>query len=225
MNFIENRFANDTKQVVVDGITYYIGDVVTAGRNQGIVKFISEKDLLILINDDSNDNGELKVKRHSSIKHTAQKKQLFYIMQILRGLKFDHLKKAVMKESEIRDYVASVLKANVGGANIEYHLEGYAQLRVDIHVSNNSSYVGIEIKRAEALTRVSDIERLLGQVLFYSAKKYNENFIVAVVGHEHEYTSKIIELKNIIEALRCQFVFLEIPKKLKIDEGANPLFD
>jgi hypothetical protein len=71
--------------------------------------------------------------------------------------------------------------------------------------------VGIELKLANQLSNSSsNIERLLGQVLYYSKRTYKENLIVIVVGLEKEYDLKIKELQNIIEEQKVYFYYLTV---------------
>jgi hypothetical protein len=89
----------------------------------------------------------------------------------------------------------------------QYNIQGYLGLKIDIDIADGQ--VGIELKLANQLNTTS-IERLLGQVLYYSKRNYKENLIVIVVGHEKEYDNRLKELKNIIEEQNVKFYFLTV---------------
>lgn len=91
----------------------------------------------------------------------------------------------------------------------QYNIQGYLGLKCDIDLGDGQ--VGIELKLANQLSNSSsNIERLLGQVLYYSKRTYKENLIVIVVGLEKEYDLKIKELQNIVEEQNVYFYFLVV---------------
>lgn len=91
----------------------------------------------------------------------------------------------------------------------QYNMQGYLGLKCDIDLGDGQ--VGIELKLANQLSNSSsNIERLLGQVLYYSKRTYKENLIVIVVGLEKEYDLKIKELQNIIEEQKVYFYYLTV---------------
>ena len=87
----------------------------------------------------------------------------------------------------------------------QYGIGGFMALKIDIDI--NDGQVGIELKLAKELNS-SNIERLLGQVLYYSKRKYKENLIVLIVGNEKEYDQTIRELKSIIIEQGVKFFYL-----------------
>jgi hypothetical protein len=89
----------------------------------------------------------------------------------------------------------------------EYGIGGFLHLKIDIDI--NDGQVGIELKMAKELNS-SNIERLLGQVLYYSKRKYKENLIVLIVGTEKEYDQTIRELKSIIIEQGVKFYYLNV---------------
>ena len=89
----------------------------------------------------------------------------------------------------------------------QYNIQGYLGLKCDIDLGDGQ--VGIELKLANQLSNSSsNIERLLGQVLYYSKRTYKENLIVIVVGLEKEYDLKIKELQSIVEEQKVYFYYL-----------------
>lgn len=89
----------------------------------------------------------------------------------------------------------------------QYNIQGFLGLKCDLDIGDGQ--VGIELKLANQLTTTT-IERLLGQVLYYSKRTYKENLIVIVVGLEKEYDQKLRELKNIIEEQNAKFFYLTV---------------
>lgn len=89
----------------------------------------------------------------------------------------------------------------------QYGIGGFLHLKIDIDLGDGQ--VGIELKLCSELNS-SNIERLLGQVLYYSKRKYKENLIVLVVGLEKEYDQTIRELKSIIEEQGVKFYYLKV---------------
>ncbi len=87
----------------------------------------------------------------------------------------------------------------------QYNIQGFLGLKCDLDIGDGQ--VGIELKLANQLS-TTNIERLLGQVLYYSKRTYKENLIVLVVGLEKEYDQKVRELKNIIEEQKVKFYYL-----------------
>lgn len=89
----------------------------------------------------------------------------------------------------------------------QYNIQGFLGLKCDLDIGDGQ--VGIELKLANQLSTTT-IERLLGQVLYYSKRTYKENLIVIVVGLEKEYDQKLRELKNIIEEQNVKFFYLTV---------------
>ena len=89
----------------------------------------------------------------------------------------------------------------------QYNIQGYLGLKCDLDIGDGQ--VGIELKLANQMT-TSTMERLLGQVLYYSKRTYKENLIVIVIGLEKEFDNKIKELKSIIEEQNVKFYYLTV---------------
>ena len=92
----------------------------------------------------------------------------------------------------------------------EYNVGGFLGLKIDIDI--NDGKVGVEIKILKSLNS-SSYERLLGQVIYYKKRKYEENLIILVVGTSSEYkenVQKIKELSDIIEDLDVKFLYLNV---------------
>jgi hypothetical protein len=92
----------------------------------------------------------------------------------------------------------------------EYNVGGFLGLKIDIDI--NDGKVGVEIKILKNLSS-SAYERLLGQVIYYKKRKYDENLIILIVGTSTEYkenVQKIKELADIIGALDVKFLYLNV---------------
>lgn len=87
----------------------------------------------------------------------------------------------------------------------QYSIGGYLPLKVDIDLGDGQ--VGIEIKLAKQLT-TSSIERLFGQVLYYSKRTYKKNLIVLVVGIEKEKNQILDEVQTICEEQGVTFYYV-----------------
>jgi len=89
----------------------------------------------------------------------------------------------------------------------QYAIGGFLHLKIDIDIADGQ--VGIELKLAKELNS-TNIERLLGQVLYYSKRKYKKDLVVLIVGTEKEYDQTIRELKSIIEEQEVKFFYLKV---------------
>lgn len=77
----------------------------------------------------------------------------------------------------------------------QYNIGGFLGLKIDIDLNET---VGLEIKLAKELTTTT-IERLLGQTIYYSKRKYGSKLIVLIVGTAKEANTRVMEeLEEII---------------------------
>lgn len=114
-------------------------------------------------------------------------------------------------EKNVENNIANFL-GNFFNVHRQYNIGGYLALKIDIDLEET---VGIEIKMAKELTATT-MERLLGQVVYYSRRKYKQNLIVVIVGTAKEADSRPVEeLEDIIyNDLGIHFVFLKVnPRK------------
>ena len=132
----------------------------------------------------------------------------YEVFQKLENLQIKKAQYTVEKKVEkiIFDQLEILYKDQV---HRQYNIQGYLGLKCDIDLGDGQ--VGIELKLANQLSNSSsNIERLLGQVLYYSKRTYKENLIVIVVGLEKEYDLKMKELQNIVEEQKVYFYFLVV---------------
>ena len=88
----------------------------------------------------------------------------------------------------------------------QFNVGGFWALRIDIDINE---CVGIEIKLEVELTSIN-IQRLLGQVVYYQTRKYGKNLIVVIVGRSENYKKvpKIVELEYILSTLGITLYYL-----------------
>ena len=110
-------------------------------------------------------------------------------------------------EKKVEDFICSELENAIGKAHSQYNIGGYLGLRVDIDLGDGQ--VGIELKLAKELN-TANIERLFGQVVYYSKRVYKDKLIVVVVGTDKEYTQIVKEVEKFINELGVTFVYKQI---------------
>lgn len=115
------------------------------------------------------------------------------------------------KEKRVQKSLFKQLISQYGKDNIttEYAVGGHWKMAIDVDMFNGT--FGIELKVAEQLIRsATNVERLLGQVVYYNKRRYNGNMFVMVVGKSVEYNASIKELGEFIQELGAHFIFKEI---------------
>lgn len=108
-------------------------------------------------------------------------------------------------EKKVEDFICAELSNTIGRAHSQYNIGGYLGLRVDIDLGDGQ--VGIELKLAKELSAANNIERLFGQVIYYSKRVYKDKLIVVVVGSDKEYTQIVKEVEKFINELGVTFVY------------------
>lgn len=115
------------------------------------------------------------------------------------------------KEKRVQKSLFKQLIAQFGKDNVttEYAIGGHWKMAIDVDLFNGT--FGIELKVAEQLIKsATNVERLLGQVVYYNKRRYNGNMIVMVVGRDVEYNASIKELGYFIQELGVHFIFKEL---------------
>ena len=129
------------------------------------------------------------------------------IPDVIKVIKESGLTKRKYKdEKDAEAFIAKALNEKFGGTHRQYNVGGYLGLKVDIDINEK---IGIEIKLASQMNS-SAIERLFGQVIYYTKRKYNENLLVLVIGTKNEYTEIIKEVERFVEDLDATFYYLEV---------------
>jgi hypothetical protein len=103
-------------------------------------------------------------------------------------------------EKECEQTILKHLRAKSGYNNVhqQYSVGGNLALKIDLDIDER---IGVEIKLADQLIdNASNAQRLLGQVLYYSKRKYQYNVIVLVIGASKLQNDPLIkELASLIE--------------------------
>lgn len=116
------------------------------------------------------------------------------------------------KEEKVQNSLFGQLKEIYGQSNVntEFSVGGHWGMKSDIDLFHGK--IGIELKVAEQLKSASNVERLVGQVVYYMKKQYNNNFIVLVAGKPKEYDASMQELEEIINSLGAKFIYNNVTK-------------
>lgn len=103
----------------------------------------------------------------------------------------DHLKRLTIPrrkaqtEEDAQDAIGYHLGEIFEDAVPQYNIGGYLGLKIDIDIGNGK--VGVEVKLADSLLdSATEIQRLIGQAVYYHKKRYMGNLIVAVVGRRED---------------------------------------
>lgn len=112
-------------------------------------------------------------------------------------------------EKDVQDELEVHLKKYFHSVSREYAIEGKNVKRIDFDIGNGR--VGIEVKLAESLLKEGEGDRVIGQVLKYTNRKYNaQNLIIAVAGfQEHTNNTVIHEMKEFVRLNKAHFIFLK----------------
>lgn len=130
--------------------------------------------------------------------------EIIFSPSILRSTQYS----GESKEKRVQKSLFKQLIAQYGKDNIttEYAVGGHWKMAIDVDIFNGT--FGIELKVAEQLIKsATNVERLLGQVVYYNKRRYNGNMFVMVVGKSVEYNASIKELGEFIEELGARFIF------------------
>lgn len=116
------------------------------------------------------------------------------------------------KEEKVQKILFEELKKIYGQSNVntEFSVGGHWGMKSDVDLFHGK--IGIELKVAEQLKSASNVERLIGQVVYYMKKQYGNNFIVLVAGKSKEYDASMQEIEGIINSLGARFIYKEVIK-------------
>lgn len=140
------------------------------------------------------------------LKHYLEE-EIVFPSSILRSTKYaGESKEKRIQKSLFKQLIDKYEKENV---TTEYAVGGHWKMAIDVDMFNGT--YGIELKVAEQLIKsATNVERLLGQVIYYNKRRYHGNMIVLVVGKATEYNSAIKELVEFIEELGVHFIYKAI---------------
>lgn len=114
-------------------------------------------------------------------------------------------KRKLTSEADFEKYVTEQLAYVFGKERVhrQYSVGGFLALKTDIDVGNGQ--VGIELKIADNLS-ASDMQRLIGQVVYYKRRFYKNNLLLFIVS-KSTINPTIKELKDFVEELETTVVF------------------
>lgn len=114
------------------------------------------------------------------------------------------------KEKRVQNNLLAQLKERYGQSNVntEFSVGGHWGMKCDLDLFHGK--IGIELKVAEQLKSASNVERLIGQVVYYMKKQYGNNLIVFIAGKPKEYDASMQELEEIINSLGARFIYKEV---------------
>ncbi len=112
-------------------------------------------------------------------------------------------------EKDCEQTILKHLRSKSGYTNVhqQFSVGGNLALKIDLDIDER---IGVEIKLAEELVKnASNAQRLLGQALYYSKRKYQQNVIVLVIGPNKLQSDPLIkELASFIEIdLNLTFIY------------------
>ena len=121
------------------------------------------------------------------------------------------------EESNVEDRISKQLKKTFGTENVDnqHFVGGNNGLKCDIDLYNGKC--GIEIKLADQLENAINLQRALGQVIYYLHCTYKKNdLILLVVGRKAELSPKLKELKEILDAFKgIHFIYKQAQNTIK----------
>ncbi|MCP5492918.1 MAG: hypothetical protein H7A23_00035 [Leptospiraceae bacterium] len=108
-------------------------------------------------------------------------------------------------EKDLESHLSSTLKRYYGTENVkeQYSIGGFLGLKTDIDLFNGE--IGIELKIYDHLS-ASELQRLIGQVVYYTNRVYKERFIVFIVGR-NEPDAIIKELSVFLKAIGGNVIY------------------
>lgn len=135
-----------------------------------------------------------KIEKLLGIVSTYNKVEAFILDELVINLYYSD------SEAKVEDRISKQLKKAFGQENVDnqHYVGGNNGLKCDIDLYNGKC--GIEIKLADQLENAINLQRALGQVIYYSHCTYKKNdLILLVVGRNAELSPKLKELKEIID--------------------------
>ncbi|WP_027003515.1 hypothetical protein [Hugenholtzia roseola] len=114
-------------------------------------------------------------------------------------------KRRISEEKEFEKFVHERLTKVFGKERVhrQYSIGGFLALKSDIDVGNGQ--VGIELKVADNLSS-TDMQRLIGQVVYYKRRFYNNNLILFIAS-KNTINPTIKELLGFVDELEVKTVF------------------
>ena len=118
-------------------------------------------------------------------------------------------------EEKVENRISAQLEKAFGKENVDnqHYVGGNNGLKCDIDLYNGKC--GIELKLADQLDSANNLQRTLGQVIYYSHCTYKENdLILLVVGAAAELSPQLKALKELIDEFEgIHFVYNQAKNK------------
>jgi hypothetical protein len=114
-------------------------------------------------------------------------------------------KRRLTAETDLEKFVAEQLAHIFGKERVhrQYSVGGFLALKTDIDIGNGQ--VGIELKIADKLN-ATDMQRLIGQVVYYKRRFYNNNLLLFIVS-KSTINPTVKELNDFVEELGTTVIF------------------
>ena len=118
-------------------------------------------------------------------------------------------------EADVERVIAKQMIEEFGSENVkrQYAVGGFLNLKCDIDLYDGQC--GIELKLAKQLSSATNLQRVLGQVYYYSQRRYKDTgLILLIVGTKEELDPNLKELKSYVEKIEgVHFVYKVADKK------------
>ena len=118
----------------------------------------------------------------------------------------------IKEESDAEFLLLNYLGRKYREVNDQFSVGGKLALKIDIDI--NDGEFGVEVKLASSLlgkSKTSEIFRMIGQAIYYTKKRYKDNFILAIVGTIDELNDpKLKEAQLFLESLGITSVGLKM---------------
>ncbi len=114
------------------------------------------------------------------------------------------------KRGRRHELIVEILGPKFAAVADQYSVGGFNGWRIDIDIGNGK--VGVEVKLAASLqTSSAEMQRLVGQAVYYRKKRYDDNLIVGIVGEPDDLKDPVItELRSFLEELGITCVRLPL---------------
>jgi hypothetical protein len=114
-------------------------------------------------------------------------------------------KRRLTAEVDLEKFVSEQLAEIFGKERVhrQYSVGGFLALKTDIDIGNGQ--VGIELKIADNLS-ATDMQRLIGQVVYYKRRFYNNNLLLFIVSRS-AINPSTKELMDFVEELGATVIF------------------
>lgn len=118
-------------------------------------------------------------------------------------------------EKAVEKEIVKQLRQEFEGVDIasQFAVGGFLGLKCDIDICNGQC--GIELKVAKQLNNATALQRVIGQVFYYSQRRYKETgLILLVVGTHEKLDPRFKELKDFVEQIPgVHFMYKQADKK------------